>query len=464
MRTGNRTKDLRFISNMRVFEVLKSGILALLLTFSALTASAQETGFVVDEIIAKVDNYIVMKSELDRAYQDYITNGGAPDERVRCQYLAMLIRSKLMMAKAEIDSVVVLDSDVDANTQSRMNMILSQSGRTLDELEQAYGKTMEQIRLELRDQIREQMIVSKMEEEITANVKVTPAEVRRFFNGIPKDSLHYFSASVEVGQIVKVADVNESQKEATRAELIGIRNELLAGADFATLAKKHSHDPSVISNGGDMGWVGRGRMVPEFEAMAFKLKPNEISMPFESDYGLHIMQLLERRGNEYHSRHILVSPKPSQKDLDNAFRFLDSLRTKILADSIEFEKAAKDFSDDTGTKGNGGFFSDRDNNTRILVDELDPVVFFNIDTMKVGTISRPIVYRTDDGKDAVRILYYKSRTAPHQASLNDDWTRIQAAALSQKNDRTLQKWFQKARKDVFISIDANYNYCGILDE
>ena len=141
-----------------------------------------------------------------------------------------------------------------------------------------------------------------------------------------------------------------------------------------------------------------------------------------------------------------------------------ALRSKIQADSIEFQKAAKEFSDDTETKGNGGFFSDRDSNTKILVDELDPVVFFNVDTMKVGNISKPIVYRTDDGKDAVRILYYKSRIAPHQASLKDDWTRIQAATLTQKKDKLLQKWFQKARKDVFISIDANYDYCGILDE
>jgi peptidyl-prolyl cis-trans isomerase SurA len=449
---------------MKLIRFGKSWIAGLALVLALNTAFAQETGFVVDEIVAKVDNYIVLKSELERAYQDYITNGGTPDEGVRCQYLAMLIRSKLMMAKAEIDSVVVLDSEVDANTSSRMNMILSQSGRTVDELEQIYGKTMEQIRLELRDQIREQMIVSKMEDEIASDVKVTPAEVRRFFNGLPQDSLHYFSASVEVGQIVKVASVNAAQKEATRAELMSIRNELLSGADFTALAKKHSHDPSVISNGGDMGWVGRGRMVPEYEAVAFRLKPNEISMPFESDYGLHIMQLLERRGNEYHSRHILISPKPSQEDIDKAFRFLDSLRTQIVADSIEFEKAAKDHSDDSNTKGNGGFFSDNDSNTRILVDELDPVVFFNIDTMKVGSISKPVAYRTDDGKDAVRILYYKARIPPHQASLKDDWTRIQTAALNQKKDRILQKWFQKARKDVFINIDANYDYCGILDE
>lgn len=443
---------------------IKSWAFGVLMSLTAFAAEAQETGFVVDEIVAKVDNYIVLKSDLERAYQDYLANGGSPDERVRCQYLAMLIRSKLMMAKAEIDSVVVLDAEVDQNTQNRMNMILSQSGRTVDELEQIYGKTMEQIRLELREQIREQMIVSKMEDEIASDVKVTPAEVRRFFNGIPKDSLHYFSASVEVGQIVKVASVDETQKNATKSELIDLRNQLLAGADFATLARKHSHDPSVISNGGDMGWVGRGRMVPEYEAVAFRLKPNEISMPFETAFGIHIMQLLERRGNEYHSRHILISPKPSQKDLDDANNFLDSLRTMIVRDSITFQMAAKEHSDDVETKGNGGFFADRENNQKILVDELDPVVFFHIDSMKVGSISKPIVYRTDDGKDAVRILFYKSRTPPHQASLQDDWTRIQNAALAQKKDRILQRWFQKARKDVFISIDANYDYCGILDE
>ena len=175
------------------------------------------------------------------------------------------------------------------------------------------------------------------------------------------------------------------------------------------------------------------------------------------------MQLLERRGNEYHSRHILISPKPSETDLQNATRYLDSIRTLIVNDSITFQKAAKEYSDDTQTKGNGGFFADRDSNTKLMVDELDPVVFFKIDSMQIGDISRPIAYRTDDGKDAVRILYYKSRIAPHQASLEDDWTRIQTATMNEKKDRILQRWFQKARQDVFINIDPAYDFCGILD-
>jgi peptidyl-prolyl cis-trans isomerase SurA len=376
----------------------------------------------------------------------------------------MLIRNKLMMAKAEIDSVMVLDAEVDANTQRRMDMILSQSGRSPDELEELYGKPLEQIRSELRDQVREQMIVNKMEGVMTDGLVVTPAEVRRFFSKIPKDSLPYFSASVEVAQIVKIAKVSEDQKNITRTELVALRNRLLAGEDWATLAKKYSSDPSVITNGGDMGWSGRGRMVPEYEATAFRLKPNEISMPFESPFGFHIMQLLERRGNEYHSRHILISPKPSESDLAKTSKELDSIRTLIVNDSIKFQKAAKEFSDDVETKGNGGFFSDANGGIRLMVDELDPVVFFKLDSMQIGDVSHPIVYRTDDGKDAVRILYYRSRLAPHQASLEADWSRIQDATLNEKKDRILQKWFQKARKDVFISIDEAYDYCGILDE
>jgi peptidyl-prolyl cis-trans isomerase SurA len=444
--------------------IIRAGLVVMASLVALVTKAQEDKGFVVDEIIAKVDNYIVLKSELDRAYQDYLTNGGSPSTNARCQYLAVLIRNKLMMAKAEIDSVVVLDAEVDANTQNRMEMILSQSGRTPDELEVLYGKTLEQIRLELRDQIREQMLVSKMEGEITKDLKVTPAEVRRFFNKIPKDSLPYFSASVEVAQIVKIAKVSESQKNATKTELNDLRNKILSGEDFTALAKKHSDDPSVLSNGGDMGWSGRGRMVPEYEAMAFRLKPNEISMPFESPFGFHVMQLLERRGNEYHSRHILISPKPSQSDLNQASRYLDSIRTLVISDSIKFQKAAKEFSDDVTTKGNGGFFSDGEGGTKLMVDELDPIVFFKIDSMKIGDISDPIAYRTDDGKDAVRILYYKSRIPPHLASLEADWSRIQAATLAEKKNGVLLKWFQKARKDVFISIDPAYEYCGILDE
>ena len=436
--------------------------LATILFFVVGFANAQ--GFVVDKIIGKVDNYMVLKSELDKAYLEYVSNGGQGGDQTRCQYLAILIRNKLMMAKAEIDSVVVSDLEVDNNTSRRMSMILAQYQGSEEELEKKFGKSLEQIKMELRDQIHEQMVVSEMERTITKDIAVTPAEVRRFFSHIPKDSLPFFSAEVEVAQIVKRAKVSEKQKDETKRQLIELRDRLLTGEDFSTLAKKYSSDPSVTSNNGDMGWMGRGMLVPEFEAMAFKLKPGEISMPVETEYGFHIIQLLERRGNEYHSRHILMSPSPSAEDLQVATKFLDSIRSVVIKDSVAFQKMAKEHSDDMQTKSSGGFFADESGGTRLSVDEIDPVVFFAIDSMKVGSISKPLTYRTDQGKEAVRIIFYKSRLAPHQASLKDDWNRIQTATLNQKKNRILEKWFNKVRKDVFISIDPTYNFCGILDE
>lgn len=435
----------------------------------SLAAQAQETdeeqGFVIDKIVAKVDNYVVLKSEVDKAYLDYVTNQGGrgnPDE-IKCQFLAILIRNKLMLAKAEMDSVVVTDEDVDANTSRRISIITSQYGGSIEELERAFGKTMEQIKLEVRDMVREQMVVAEMERTITKDLSVTPAEIKRFFNKIPKDSLPYLDAEAEVAQIVKVATISKQQKEQTKLELLSIRDELLRGADFATLAKKYSADPSVATNGGDMGWAGRGAMVPEFEAMAFKLKINEISMPFETDFGIHIMQLLGRRGNEYHSRHILMSPSPSTEDLKTAERFLDSLRTLIQEEKLVFQNAAKDHSDDVLTKANGGFFTDEMGSTKVPYKDLDPVVYFAIDSMKVGTISKPLVYRTEDQKEAVRILFYKSKTPPHELSLKDDWSKLQTATLNQKKNGVLNRWFNKVRQDVFISIDPAYNFCGILE-
>jgi peptidyl-prolyl cis-trans isomerase SurA len=451
--------SLKFLENR-----LKTVFLGVFLLYFGIAQAQEDEGFVVDKIIGKVDNYIVLKSELDRAFQEYVSNGGNPSVEARCQYLALLLRNKLMMAKAEIDSVVVSDGEVDANTQRRMDLILSQYGGSVEELEARFGKTIEQVKLELRDQIREQMIVNEMQNTITSGIKVTPAEVRRFFNRIPKDSLPFFSAEAEVAQIVRIAKVSQQQKEETKQQLMAIRDRILAGEDFATLAKKYSADPSVTVNGGDMGFVGRGMMVPEFEAMSFKLKPGEISMPVETAFGFHIIQLMARRGNEYHSRHILISPTPSEEDLTRAKSYLDSIRNLIVKDSISFQKAAKEFSDDVETKGNGGFFTDESGGTRIPVEELDPVVFFAIDSMKVGAVSSPLSYRTDSGKEAVRILFYKSRTTPHQASLQEDWSRIQTATLNQKKNEALIKWFGKARKDVFISIDPTFDFCGILDE
>jgi peptidyl-prolyl cis-trans isomerase SurA len=431
----------------------------------ALPAAAQQPQppVVIEKIIAKVDNYIVLKSELEGAYQNYIMQGNAPGQEARCGILNSLVMNKLMVAKAEIDSIVISDSEVDGNTQQRMNMILQQSGNSPEQLEKIYGKSLDDIKLELRDQVREQLLGREMQSTIVKDISITPAEVRRFFNKIPSDSLPYYSSDVEIAQIVKIAKVSDTQKEATRAMLNDLRRRILAGENFNVLARQYSEDPSANYNGGEMGYVGRGAMVPQYEGTAFRMRKGEISAPFESPFGFHIMQLLDRRGNEYNSRHILLSASPSADDVKRTVTTLDSLREKILEGAITFEKAAKDFSDDDGTKGQGGFFTDADGGTKISLKDLDPVIYFAIDTMKVGQITRPIAYRTDDGKEGSRILFFKTKLPPHQANLRDDWHRMQAAALAEKRDKAVDKWFDKAVKDVFIIIDPEFKSCKILE-
>jgi peptidyl-prolyl cis-trans isomerase SurA len=454
---------MKMVLNERNLRFLILNLFFLAVSLQLPAQEKEKTGFVVDKIIAKVDNYIVIKSELESAYQGYIAEGNQQSEDAKCQLFNRLIMNKLMVAKAAIDSVLVTDFEVDQNTSQRMNAILQNSGNSPEELERRYGKSLEQIRVELRDQIREQLLAREMTGRITKDLKITPAEVKRFYNKIPQDSLPFYSSDVEIGQIVKVAKISDAQKEESKARLRELRERILNGEDFNALAQKYSEDPSARSNGGEMGFVGRGAMVPQFEAMGFKLRKGEISQPFESPFGIHIMQLIDRRGNEYNSRHILLLGNPSVDDIAKAEKYLDSLRRKIVKDSIKFEYAAKEYSDDTPTKGRGGFFTDADGGLHISLREIDPVVYLAIDTMKVGSISKPLTYRTEEGKEAARILYFKAKLPPHQANLKDDWHRIQSAALAEKKNKIIEKWFVKSRQDVFINIDPAYNYCKILE-
>jgi peptidyl-prolyl cis-trans isomerase SurA len=204
--------------------------------------------------------------------------------------------------------------------------------------------------------------------------------------------------------------------------------------------------------------------VPEFAAAAMRMKPGEISKPIETDFGYHLIQLIERRGNEFHARHILIRPDFSEVDFEAAENYLDSLRTLILEDSLIFEKVAKEYSDDNETAGNGGFLIDASGSSKVSVEDLDPVIFFTIDTMEVGEISPPVRYRMRDGKEAVRILYYKEKVKPHQANLKEDYQKIQLAALNEKKQLALNRWFDEAKEEVFIQIDENYKKCKVLQE
>jgi peptidyl-prolyl cis-trans isomerase SurA len=418
---------------------------------------------ILDEIIAKVDNQIVLKSELEIAYIQIISNGQQVD---KCDVLETLIINKLLLAKAEIDSVTVDKASVEEQMDRRMAYFIQQVGGDVSQLEAHFKKSIDELKNDLRKSVREQMIAQKMQETITSNVKVIPSEVKKFFNGIPTDSLPLIPTEVEVAQIVRIPKVGKDQKAMAKAKLKEIKNRILRGEDFCKMARLYSEDPGSAKNCGELVWFKRGEAVPLFEAAALKLKPGEYSDLIETEIGFHFIQLIERRANEYLSRHILVKPNSSTKDIGESEHFLDSIRTLILKDSMTFEKAANNFSSDSETKTNGGYFSDPETgSTKIAfgtLGDLYGILFFIVDTMKTGNITAPMPFRTQDETEAVRIIYLKSRTAPHTLNLKDDYQKISKAALMEKKDKALNEWFDKTKTEVFIYIDNAYKNCDIL--
>ena len=434
------------------------------LFFSFMPCYSQEEspGVVLDKIISKIDDYIVLKSELESTYLDVLSRGQRLSGNTKCAVLKNLITNKLLVAKAEIDSIMVEDSEVNQELDSRMNIIINQVGSE-EEIENYYNKTISEFKNELFDDIKQQLVANKMRREILSDISVSPEEVRGFFNNIPKDSIPYFSTQVQVSQIVKIISVGDNQKEKAKLKLIDIRNKLISGENFEILATLNSEDFESAKRGGRIGFVGRGVLQPEYEEASLKLNPGEISMPIETKFGFHLIELIEKRGNMYDTRHILIKPKISDNDIINGKKEMDSLKNLVTIDSVSFEELARKTSDDKFTSSFGGYFTDASGGEKILVDELDPVIFFTIDTMKVGSISPPMQFRMDDGSQALRILFYKNKILPHLGNLKEDYQRFRTFALNKKQSEILDNWFEITKSEVFITIDDEYNTCNLTN-
>ncbi len=418
----------------------------------------------VDGIIVKVDNQIVLRSEVENIYSQEVARAQGkllpPD--LKCKILQSLVLNRLMLARAEVDSVTVTDQRVNSELDRRMAYFVQQIGSE-KKLEELYNKSVRALKEDLRSQVRDQLVQQEMQEKIAGKVAVTPREVKEYFEKVPKDSIPYFSTEVEVGQIVIPAQVNDEAKQASITKLNELRARILAGEKFETLAKEFSQDPGSAVEGGYLGFFKRGELVPPYEAAARKLEPGQLSPIVESQFGFHLIQLIERKGESYSTRHILLKPATGTTDVGASAIKLAKIRRQILSDSISFAKAAKEYSDDKVSSANGGLLANRqDGGSRLPLDKLDPAVFFTIDTMKVGHITPPLPYRTDDGKDAMRILYLKSNIPPHQANLTDDYQKISQAALAQKKSRALDEWYDKNRNSVYLEVAPEYDSCKVL--
>jgi peptidyl-prolyl cis-trans isomerase SurA len=420
----------------------------------------------LDKIAGVVGSGIILQSDIELKYATYIAQGMQPNPAFKCQILQQLLTQKLLAQQAVIDSVDVKDDEVDGDVDRRMRGMIQRAGGQ-DRLEQFLGRSVIQYKDEIRPDIKEGLIAQKMQQKITSNVNTTPQDVEKFYKNIPTDSLPTFNKEVEVGEIVFNPKLNSTEKDAYRSKAEDLRKRVLAGEDFGKLARLYSQDPGSAPNGGDLGFNDRTAYVKEFTAMAFKLKAGEISPVFETEIGFHFLQVIERRGEQVHARHILVIPVVTQESLTRAKGKADTVYNLLLKNNTNsFSTAAAIYSDNKDTKFNGGMLLNADNvearSTFIPTDKLDPQVALVTDTMKIGSISKPFLFTGPDGKQGYKILYLKSTTNAHKANLTQDYPKLKEYANNDKVNRAVGNWFDKRRKETFIRIDSQYQGCPML--
>jgi peptidyl-prolyl cis-trans isomerase SurA len=338
-------------------------------------------------------------------------------------------------------------------------MYYIQQAGSEQKLEAFMGKSISELKEDFRDDLRRVLLARNMQSKITGDIKVTPSEVRTFFNAFPQDSLPFIDAEIEIAQIVRKAPVNPEERQMVLDKMEKLRQRIIDGEDFAAMAVLYSEDGSAPM-GGELGFKYRSELVPEFAAAAFSLKGKEVSQVIESQYGFHIVQLISRKGEQANVRHILMSPKIRTVDFQIASSFLDSIKSEISSGKIDFAAAAQKYSDDEESKNNNGnVVNMATGTTRFTNDELDPGLFFVLDKMKVGEISVPVKYQTMDGKQAYRIILLKTRTSPHRANLKEDYQRIQAVAVQNKQNKVLSDWVKKKQAVTYVKVDEKYRNC-----
>ncbi|MCF8319443.1 MAG: peptidylprolyl isomerase [Sphingobacteriaceae bacterium] len=442
-----------------------AGIIFIIIGLSSQVAKAQKVA--LDKVVAVVGNAIILKSDLEMQYAQYLAQGNPADENLKCYFLQQLLTQKLLSQQAIIDSVSVTEEQVDDEINRRMRTMISRAGGQ-ERLEQFLNRSVIQYKDEIRPDIREQLVANKMQGTISEKVSVSPDDVKKYFERIPKDSLPSFNTEVEVGAVVLYPKLTKKEKEAYRDRVEALRLRIKGGEDFGTLARLYSQDLGSATEGGDLGFMDRTMLVKEFAANAFKIKPGEMSQVFETEYGFHVLKVMERRGEQVRAQHILIKTEPTPASLERCKALADSVYNLVSIKKLDFSAAASLHSDDNDTKFNGGMMLNAENvqsrSTFIPTDKLDPALFLTIDTMKVGTISKPSSFASPAGQQGYRFVFLKSRIGPHTASLEQDYPKIKDAAYEDEVTKVVSAWFEKRRKSTFIKIDPGYASCKDLQD
>jgi peptidyl-prolyl cis-trans isomerase SurA len=423
----------------------------------------QSAKVVADKILAIVGDRIILYSDIQNTISDAVRNGNQIPDNAQCVLMEQALISKVLMLQAEKDSLPVTDEEIEADLDNRIRKYINAYG-SQEALEEIAGKSIYQIKEDARETVKEQKLAEAMQRKIVENIHITPNEVKLFYDKIPKDSLPFFESELEIGQIVFYPKGNRDLEKFVIDEMLNYKKQVeMKLATFDQLAQRYSEDPGSKDRGGQYQ-VNRNDKTwdPNFLAACFRLKnEGDIIGPIKSKFGYHLIQLVQRIGDDAVIRHILRVPPVTDTEIKAAMAKADTVRSKIIAGSISFAAAATRYTEDEQAKFSGPYFLGRDGGPYVTIDLLDKDLVAMLDKLKPGEYSQPIVF-DDNGKKGVRIVHYKGRSEPHRLNMKDDFSRISTMALEEKKQKTLEKWMKDKVPTYYIMVDDEIKSCTDL--
>jgi peptidyl-prolyl cis-trans isomerase SurA len=451
--------------DVRMRKILFAGCLLIL---SCLQAKAQTMKVVADKIVGQVGDKIILKSDIVNAIADMKRQAQGQEIQLpsECQVLEGQLIRKALVLQAQKDSLSVSEEEIEAALDNQVRMFIQSYG-SKEVLEEIAGKTVYQIKEDFKEAFREKKLADQMQSKIVDGIKITPTEVKAYYSKIPVDSLPFYESELEVSQIVVYPKANKDVEEYVSRQMYDYKRQIETGVKkIEQLAKLFSEDPVVKENGGQYVLNRNEKNFdPAFMAASFRLKEGQVSPVVKSKFGLHIIQMISRSGDEAIVRHILRIPPVTDDEVKEAIVKLDSVRQKLVAKQISFGEAVSKYSDDENSKFNAGSAaSNRDGSTFVNIDQLDKDLIKPISAMKPGDYSKPQVYTDERGRKAVRLIFLKNRTQPHRENLRDDYNRVAQRALEEKKNAVLEKWFKEHIPTYYVLIDREYAGCTGLDD
>jgi peptidyl-prolyl cis-trans isomerase SurA len=433
-------------------------IAAILLLLACVCPRIYGQAKILDEVVAVLGDKKILYSDIQKGLMQLKESGENVSNVTSCQILEQLLIQKLLLNQAEVDSLEVTDSQIESELDSRMNYFINMFG-TQEKFEAYWNKSIIEIKQDTREEVRQGLMVREMRQKITEGISVTPSEVKSYFKNLPPDSLPYINAEVEFNQILMYPKSSEQAVIDVREKLLKIRERIMNGESFATMAVINSEDGSAVK-GGDIGWAAKSDLDPEYAKAAFALKKGAISRIVESSFGYHLIQCLDKTEDRIHTRHILIKPKIDFSDKQAATQKLDSIVDLVKQDSLTFEQAAKMYSQDEDTRINGGqAVNPRGGGIRWSLDEFKPQEYSIVNALKVGEMSAPYESIDTKGKTVFKVIYLKNRTNPHVGNLKDDYNLFKSQALQIKENEKVNDWVLDKAKTTYIRITDNFRDC-----